>query len=160
MTPAVEHRVRDLRLDRRALRAEHARVTWWRRLVRARLDLAVAQAAQPPTLGEDMAFQLPPEIGVEVPRPAVLAAVLGPGRGSTTWPELAATDRSADGTGLDGTAPVQLRLDELRALDEQLARYGDGVAAALARATERLISRLAQEPSQTLAGLPEPLSRG
>jgi hypothetical protein len=137
MIPAVEHRVRDLRLDRRALRAEHARVTWWRRLVRARLDLAVAQAAQPQALGEDMAFQLPPEIGVEVPRPAVLAAVLG-------------TSNGTDG----------LRIDELRSLDEQLARYGDGVEAALGRATERLISRLAQEPGATLSGLPEPLSRG
>src|SRR4051794_41889197 len=81
MISAGEHRVRDLRLDRRVLRAEHARVTWWRRLVRARLDLAVAQAAQPPSLGEDMAFQLPPEIGVEVPRPAVLAAGVRAGRG-------------------------------------------------------------------------------
>lgn len=137
MIPAVEHRVRDLRLDRRALRAEHARVTWWRRLVRARLDLAVAQAAQPQSLGEDMAFQLPPEVGVEVPRPAVLAAVLGGSNESEN-----------------------LRIDELRALDEQLARYGEGVEQALDRATERLISRLAQEPGATLSGLAEPLSRG
>ncbi|WP_028049681.1 hypothetical protein [Cellulomonas sp. URHD0024] len=137
MTPAVEHRVRDLRLDRRALRAEHARVTWWRRLVRARLDLAVAQAARPQTLGEDMAFQLPPEVGVEVPRPAVLASVL----------------ESDNGT-------CDLRIDELRSLDAQLARYGEGVEAALGRATERLISRLAQEPRATLSGLPEPLGRG
>ena len=138
MTPAVEHRVRDLRLDRRALRAEHARVTWWRRLVRARLDLAVAQAAKPATLGEDMAFQLPPEVGIDVPRPAVLASVLGTGAGGEQ----------------------SLRIDELRSLDEQLARYGDGVEAALDRATERLISRLAQEPGATLSGLAEPLSRG
>lgn len=137
MIPAVEQRVRDLRLDRRALRAEYARVTWWRRLVRARLDLAVALAAQPQALGEDMAFQLPPEIGVEVPRPAALASVLG-ARG-----------------GADG-----LRLDELRALDAQLSRYGDGVEEALGRATERLIARLAEEPGATLAGLAEPLSRG
>jgi len=137
MTPAVEHRVRDLRLDRRALRAEHARVTWWRRLVRARLDLAVAMAAQPEALGEFMAFQLPPEVGVEVPRPGALAAVLGAHGGSE-----------------------RLCLDELRALDEQLARYGDGVEAALDRATERLIARLAQEPGATLSGLAEPSSRG
>jgi hypothetical protein len=154
MIPAVEQsRVRDLRLDRRALRAEHARVMWWRRLVRARLDLAVAQAAHPQTLGEDMAFQLPPEIGVEVPRPAVLAAVLGAGRVPTPLPEGGTADGAAG-------AVAQLRLDELRALDEQLARYGEGVAAALSQATERLIARLAQEPSQTLHGLPGPLSRG
>ena len=79
-----------------------------------------------------MAFQLPPEIGVDVPRPAALAAVLGGARtGSRT----------------------RLRIDELRALDEQLARYGDGVEAALGQATERLISRLAQEPGATLSGL-------
>ena len=88
-----------------------------------------------------MTFQLPPEIGVEVPRPAILAAVLGT--------NLATSD------GVDG-----LRIDELRALDEQLARYGDGVEAALDQATERLIARLAQEPAATLSGLPEPLSRG
>jgi len=137
MISAGEHRVRDLRLDRRVLRAEHARVTWWRRLVRARLDLAVAQAARPHTLGEDVAFQLPPEVAIDVPRPSVLATVLG------------AVDPGVD----------TLRIDELRALDAQLGRYGDGVEAALGHATERLISQLAQEPGATLAGLPEPLNR-
>ncbi|MEZ0447009.1 hypothetical protein [Cellulomonas sp. ICMP 17802] len=137
MTPPVEQRVSDLRLDRRALRAEHARVTWWRRLVRARLDLAVAQAARPQTLGEDVAFQLPLEVGVEVPRPAALAAVLG---------------------GTDGVADVD-RLHELRALDAQLSTYAAGVEAALARATDRLIARLAANPEVVVVGLREPLGR-
>ena len=136
MISAGEHRVRDLRLDRRVLRAEHARVTWWRRLVRARLDLAVAQAARPESLGEEVAFQLPPQIGVEVPRPAALAAVLGSAEGADS-----------------------LRIDELRALDAQLERYGDGVEAALGQATERLISQLAREPGATLSGLAEPPGR-
>ena len=77
MTSPVEQRVSDLRLDRRALRAEHARVAWWRRLVRARLDLAVAQAARPQTLGEDDGVPAARSTsGVDVPRPAALAAVL------------------------------------------------------------------------------------
>ncbi|WP_421735151.1 hypothetical protein [Cellulomonas sp.] len=138
MTPPVEQRVSDLRLDRRALRAERARVAWWRRLVRARLDLAVAQAARPQTLGEDVAFQLPLEVGLDVPRPAALAAVL------------AGTDPAAD-VG---------RLHELRALDEQLSAYAAGVEAALTRATDRLIVRLAVDPSVVVAGLREPLGRG
>ncbi len=121
MTPPVEQRVSDLRLDRRALRAEHARVTWWRRLVRARLDLAVAQAARPQTLGEDVAFQLPLEVGLDVPRPAALAAVLA---------------------GAGQVADLTL-LHELRALDEQLSTYAAGVEVALTRATDRLIARLA-----------------
>ncbi|WP_028045366.1 hypothetical protein [Cellulomonas sp. URHE0023] len=132
MISAGEYRVRDLRLDRRVLRAEHARVMWWRRLVRARLDLAVAQVARPDPLGEEIAFQLPPQVGVDVPRPAALAAMLGPGAGAGS-----------------------LRIDELRTLDAQLARYGEGVEAALAEATERLISRLAQEPGATLSGFVE-----
>jgi hypothetical protein len=141
MTHPVEQRVRDLRLDRRALRAEHARVTWWRRLVRARLDLAVAQAARPQTLGEDVAFQLPLEVGLDVPRPAALAAVL------------------ADG-GPEGVSADVGRLHELRALDEQLSTYAAGVEAALTRATDRLITRLAVDPAVVVAGLREPLGRG
>ncbi|NUU16653.1 hypothetical protein HP550_05245 [Cellulomonas humilata] len=138
MTPPVEQRVSDLRLDRRALRAERARVAWWRRLVRARLDLAVAQAARPQTLGEDVAFQLPLEVGLDVPRPAALAAVLA---------------------GADPATDVG-RLHELRALDEQLSAYAAGVEAALTRATDRLIVRLAVDPSVVVAGLREPLGRG
>ena len=136
MTSPVESRVRDLRLDRRALRAERARVAWWRRLVRARLDLAVAQAARPETLGEDMAFQLPLDVGLDVPRPAALAAVLGVDAGSVD------------------------RLCELKALDEQLSTYAAGVEVALTRATDRLITHLAADPGVVVAGLTEPLSRG
>ena len=98
MTSPVEQRVNDLRLDRRALRAEHARVAWWRRLVRARLDLAVAQAARPETLGEEMAFQLPLDVGLDVPRPADLAAVLDAGTGG-------AADHSKGATSQVRAAP-------------------------------------------------------
>lgn len=137
MTAPTEQRVRDLRLDRRALRAERARVGWWRRLVRARLDLAVAQVARPQTLGEDVAFQLPVDVGVDVPRPTELAAVLT----GTPADELAA-------------------LDDLRALDEQLARYEAGVASALSDTTDQLITRLALDPEATAACLQEPIGRG
>ena len=139
MTPPVEQRVSDLRLDRRALRAEHARVAWWRRLVRARLDLAVAQAARPQALGEDVAFQLPLEVGLDVPRPAALAAVLerhGPGgrrrparRAARPW---------------TSSSPPTPRASRPRST----------------RATDRLITRLAVDPEVVVAGLREPLGRG
>ncbi|MBO9555285.1 hypothetical protein [Cellulomonas sp.] len=138
MTPPVEQRVRDLRLDRRALRVEHARVAWWRRIVRARLDLAVARATGPDVLGEGVAFQLPLEVGVAVPRPAELAAVLG-----------------ADQAGGDIA-----QLDELRSLDARLASYQAGVEAALQRATERLIANLAHDPATASQLLNRPLGRG
>jgi hypothetical protein len=136
MTPPVGQRVHDLRLDRRALRAEQARVGWWRRLVRARMDLAVASATQPAPLGEAVAFQLPLEVGVDVPRPSELDNVL---------------------SGVSSHAEMG-RLDDLRALDAQLARYEQGVRDALSAATERLIMRLATDPASTSAWMREPLS--
>jgi len=138
MTSPVGQRVHDLRLDRRALRAEQARIGWWRRLVRARLDLAVASATRPTPLGEAVAFQLPLEVGLDVPRPSELDDVL-------------ATGAAHADVG---------RLDELRALDAQLARYERGVRDALGAATERLITRLATDPATTTAWMREPLSRG
>ncbi|MBN9327888.1 MAG: hypothetical protein J0I87_13365, partial [Cellulomonas sp.] len=97
--------VHTLRLDHRALRAERSRVGWWRRLVRARLDLLVARAVGPQPLGEELAFQLPLDVGLDVPRPDELEAVLGGHR---------------SGTHLD-------QLTALRALDSRLVRYQDGV---------------------------------
>jgi len=135
MSPLVARNVRDLRLDRRALRAEQARVGWWRRLVKARMDLAVAAAAQPQPLGEGIAFHLPLEVGLEVPRPSQLGEVLG------------------------GDSHVD-RLTDLRALDAQLARYEAGVKEALQAATDRLIGSLATDPAGTAAWLTQPLSRG
>lgn len=137
MTPPVDARVRDLRLDRRALRAEQALVGWWRRLVRARLDLAVASAARPTALGEDIAFQLPVEVGVRVPRPPELDAVLG------------------------GSSPSELEdLEALRSLDARLASYEQGVHEALATTTEALIARLASDPAATAELASEALGRG
>ena len=123
MPAPTEQEIRSLRLDHRALRAEKARVTWWRRLVRARLDLLVARAVGPQALGEELAFALPIEIGLEVPRPAELADVLGPRDASDVT-----------------------RLEALRELDQRLARYQAGVEDALVRATDALIDRLASDP--------------
>jgi len=133
MTPPVGAPILDLHLHRRALRAEQARVGWWRRLLRARMDLAVAQAAGPQPLGEGVAFQLPIEVSVEVPRPAELGALL-----------------AGASTGDLG------RLSELRDLDERLARYEAGVDDALDRATERLVSCLTDDAAGATAVRPGP----
>jgi len=124
MTPGGDHQVRSLRLDRRALRAEQARVVWWRRLVRARIDLAVAGAARPDPLGEDVAFQLPLDVTLSLPRPSELESLL---------PDVVPTDVEA--------------LGRLRELDSRLASYEESVSDALVRTTDRLISRLADDPS-------------
>ena len=102
-------------------------MAWWRRLVRARLDLLVARTVGPQVLGEELAFALPLEVGLEVPRPADLAEVLG------------ARDPSDVG-----------RLEELRTLDRRLARYQAGVEEAFVRSTDALIDRLATDPEALL----------
>ncbi|MBO0899146.1 hypothetical protein J1G42_04060 [Cellulomonas sp. zg-ZUI222] len=126
MTSGVEP-LHELRLARRALRAERDRVAWWRRAVRARMDLAVAAAASPGTLGEQVAFLLPLDVCLQVPRPDELGAALPPG----------------DGHDLG-------RLPDLRALDTRLAAYEQGVVEALDRTTARLVERLAGDPSAAL----------
>lgn len=118
----------DLRLERRALRAERERVSWWRRVVRARMELAVAVAAGPDVLGEGVAFVLPLDVSVNVPRPGELRDAL---------PD---TDAGQE-VGL---------LPALRALDERLAAYETGVAEALERATARMVDRLAADPDALL----------
>jgi hypothetical protein len=132
MTTLSDQQVHALRLDHRALRSERVRVTWWRRLVRAQLDLAVARTVGPQGLGEDLAFQLPLDIVLDVPRPAELDAVLGP--------------RSV----VDDV----LMLERLRALDRRLARYQDGVETALTRANDALVTCLARTPAALLQAAP------
>ncbi|WP_136517971.1 MULTISPECIES: hypothetical protein [Cellulomonas] len=124
MTSRVEHPLHDLRLERRALRAERARVGRWRRVVRARMDLVVAAAAPPDDLGAEVAFSLPLDVGLEVPRPGELRGAL-------------------DGTDARRVAA----LPALRDLDERLARYEEGVEHALRRVTDRLVERLAVDPA-------------
>ncbi|WP_448631079.1 hypothetical protein [Cellulomonas soli] len=138
MTLMDSQQVVDLRLDRRALRAERARVAWWRRLVRARLDLAVARVTGPGPLGEDVAFQLPLDVAVHVPRPAELHRVL---------------------EGADAAAELG-QVDELRDLDSRLALYEAGVEEALQSTTDRLVSHLAAHPGAVLAAIAELPGRG
>jgi len=122
MSVSTEQQIRALRLDHRSLRTERSRVAWWRRLVRARLDLVVARTVRPPSLGEELAFALPLEVGLEVPRPDELDAVLG----------------------MCGAGDVA-RLEALRELDGRLARYQHGVEEAFVRATDALLDHLAAE---------------
>lgn len=123
-------RLAELRRARRLLRAEKARIVQWRRLVRARLDLAVAAAAQPEPLGlEADVLPLPP--GTDVPmHPALVERVLG----------------GAPSIDLD-------RLQALRALDKRLACYERAVSDALDTATSEFIRRVAADPAEMFSPL-------
>ena len=110
----------DARAIRRALRAEKAQLLRWRRLVRARLDLAVAGFAPPDTLGT-MSWDILPEAQMSLPHPqSLLAAVRVTG----------ATDDVA-------------LMHALRTLDRQLAEYGAQLDAALEMSTQQIMRLIA-----------------
>ena len=110
----------DARAVRRALRAEKAQLLRWRRLVRARLDLAVAAYAPPDTLGA-MSWDIIPEAQMSLPRPQdLISAVHVAG-------------------AMDAVALMQA----LRELDRQLAEYGAQLDTALEMSTQQIMRHIA-----------------
>lgn len=114
----------------RDLRAERARITWWRRLVRARLDLAVAGTAGPQPLGGRV-LETMRDAGAVVPDPQTLATLL-------------------IGAGSEVT-----RLVGLRELDATLGGYERQVDGALDEVRDRLVEHLALDPEHVLGELPD-----
>ena len=125
-------RVSELRSSRRALRAERARVTYWRRLVAARLDLALACVAPPDQLGLYLTLLIDGAVHTSPPAHADLDRLL---RHSLPITEIH-------------------RLDELHQLDERLASYQRDLDAVIASTTAKFIDRLTLYPQAALAGLP------
>ena len=109
----------DPRTARRSLRAEKAQLLRWRRLVRARLDLAVAAFAPPEPLGE-ATWDLLPEAEFGLPMPHELAAAIE-------------VEQPQDAVGL---------MEELRSLDRKLAVYGAELDSALENQTDQLIHHM------------------
>lgn len=108
------------RATRRALRAEKAQLLRWRRLVRARLDLAVASYAPPDTLGA-MSWDILPEAQMALPHPQeLLDAVRAP----------------------DSDDQVEL-MQRLRTLDQLLAAYETHVDTALESSTQEILGTFA-----------------
>lgn len=115
---------RTTRATRRSLRSERAQLLHWRRLLRARLDLAVATFAPPERLGT-LTWDVLPEGHDGLPTEAELLAAVAVGV-----------------TPLD---PIEL-MTRLRTLDQALAAYGEDLDAALEDATEHVVHHLATPP--------------
>lgn len=123
-TAATELDLAGLRRSRSALRLERQHVARWRRLVRDRLELAVAAAAPPQPPGEDPEVRaLLTPCGCDVPPAAELAAAV---RGALPLAEVH-------------------ELPRLRDLDTRLARYEGRLEDALRETTDRYIEHLARD---------------
>lgn len=110
----------DSAATRRAVRAERASVTRWRRLLRARLDLLVATYAPPERLGE-MGWDVLPHAQLAAPDHDELRAAI---EASTVESDRVAT------------------MHRLRDLDRRLAGYAAELDLALDATTEALVMRL------------------
>lgn len=110
----------DARAARRALRAEKAQLLRWRRLLRARLDLAVAAYAPPDMLGA-MSWDILPEAQMALPHPQELL----------------------DAVRAAGESDQVALMQRLRLLDKQLAEYEAHVDAALEASTQRILGAFA-----------------
>ena len=120
-----------LRSSRQSLRIERARVVHWRRLLRARIDLAVAVAVLPEALGQDEWGVLP----------------MGAERDLPPASELIDAVRRANPSDLD-------QLGDLLILDRRLASYESTVDQALDGTTDEFIRRLALNPAASLQAPP------
>jgi hypothetical protein len=130
MSLVVETSTADRLSDHRAaLGAERRRVAHWRRLVRARLDVAIAVVTVPEPLGLDAEALLPPGADRDVPRHVELLRSLRAGL---------------------PMAEVH-HLEALRDLDGRLADYQAEVDAAFVEATDRFVEHLAGEPADPSA---------
>lgn len=108
------------RPTRRALRTEKAQLTRWRRLLRARLDLAIAGFAPPEPLGVALGDELP-DSRYDLPSAVELSHAI-------------AVVRPID--------PVEL-MTRLRRLDRALAAYEQDVDEALEESTVQVVRDLA-----------------
>lgn len=123
---ATSDHIAELRRQRRALRLERQHVTHWRRLVRDRLELAVAAAAPPQVPGEDLDVRALLIAADDLPPAAELAAAV---RGALPIAEMT-------------------ELPHLRDLDMRLARYEMRLEDALRELTDRYIEHLSRDVSQ------------
>jgi hypothetical protein len=120
--------VEDLRRSRRALRAESARLGRWRRLVRARTDLELAASMAPEPLGVEALGLLPAHVADALPMYSEMLEAV----------QLARADDEVR------------RLERLRDIDAQLARYQASVDTTLDATTAEFVRRLSFDPAASL----------
>jgi hypothetical protein len=143
----------DLRAYRTALQEEEGRVSYWRRILQARLDVVRAGSSSPTTAGLDPDHLRPvlTDARTSAGRSALISVVADD---IPPLPSLAELwDRRVD----HGDAPGQLALEvDLTEAEEQLSSYRHALHGRLAGATDELIARYREQPLLCLTALPLP----
>src|SRR3954451_14814221 len=141
-----------LRDYRTALTAEESNVSYWRRIIQARLDVVRA--------GSDLVSEnLKPVLTderVAAGRRALVEVL--PANDIPPLPDLAALwERQVNPTDTDALAALEADLD---AAEKQLSSYRAALHVRLGEATSELIARYRDEPNLCLTALPSQPRRG
>lgn len=137
-----------LREYRRALTAEEGKVSYWRRILQARLDVVQAGSGR--------------ELDQEHLRPVLTSERVGAGRRALIevlpvddippLPSLAELwDRAVDPSDVEGQAALT---QDLRVAEAQLSAYRNALHRRIGDATGELIARYREQPSLCLTALP------
>lgn len=140
-----------LREYRHRLEAEEDRVSYWRRLVHARLDLLAAESAHDHTLTLPELVRVLGDTGTGQTRQALVSV-----RPAEPLPELPVlTEMWASDVDPHDAAQVADAVDRLTRAEAQLTDYRRALHQRIDDATDELIERYRADPLAALAVIPE-----
>lgn len=138
-----------LRAYRRKLADEEDRVSYWRRLVHARLDVLAAEASQDGPLGQDTLARVLGDTGAGRTRNALVRV-----RAAEPLPDLPVLEQMwVTEVDADDPAAVASAVERLRTAEQQLTSYRRALHRRIDEATAELIERYRQDPASALVAL-------
>jgi hypothetical protein len=144
----------DLRLYRRSLAEEEEKVSYWRRLVHARMDVLEAEAHHERPLRLDELIRVLGDTGTGRSRTALVTL-----RAADDLPELPVlADMWVTELDPNDTAAVLEAIVRLRQAEEQLTDYRRALHERLDEATAELIARYRENPTAALVAFRAPHS--
>ena len=138
-----------LRTYRRALNTEEGRVSYWRRIIQARLDLVRASELTPGTTSDNLRGVFA-EARVDTRRQALQQVV--PVDDMPPLPDLA--ELWAREPRVDDEVYNERLINDLSKAEAQLSAYRTALHKRLAAATGELIARYREQPTLCLSALP------
>ena len=142
----------DLRLYRKRLAEEEEKVSYWRRLVHARIDVLEAEAHHERPLRLDELIRVLGDTGTGRTRTALVSV-----RAADDLPELPVlADMWVTELDPHDAGAVRAAVERLRSAEEQLTDYRRALHERLDEATAELIARYRLDPSSALVAFAQP----
>lgn len=146
----AELSLQDLRCYRQKLTDEEDRVSYWRRLAHARMDILVAESSTAGSLSLDELVRVLGDTGAGVGRKGLVR--VRPGEPLPNLPVL--TEMWQSEVDPHDPAAVEQAIERLRVAERQLTSYRRVLHERIDEATGELISRYRENPTSALDALP------